>query len=172
MLPRPNVCYIYQKQGVQEFECDIGCLLVTKTQFYALVELNIFQGWIFFRGEYFSGVNIFQWWIFFRDEYFPGENIFQRWIFIRGEYFSGLNICQWKIFVRGNGRIFFQGVNIFQGWIFFRWIFLRGEYFRGKYLFRWWIFFRGKYDHSNIMSDTILWHCIVDRDMVDMDMED
>ena len=44
VLPRPNVCYIYQKQGVQEFECDIGCLLVTKTQFYALVELNIFQG--------------------------------------------------------------------------------------------------------------------------------
>ena len=48
VLPRPIVCYIYQKQGVQEFECDIGCLLVTKTQFYALVELNIF-----------SGVNIF-----------------------------------------------------------------------------------------------------------------
>ena len=60
VLPRPNVCYIYQKQGVQEFECDIGCLLVTKTQFYALVELNIFQGWKFFRGEYLSGVNIFQ----------------------------------------------------------------------------------------------------------------
>ena len=95
VLPRPNVCYIYQKQGVQGFRilywlfsCDdkdkdkdsktqtktntkcfqdpiyaiffksrgfkdlkyyIGCLLVmtqtkTKTQFYALLGVNIFQG--------------------------------------------------------------------------------------------------------------------------------
>ena len=34
-------------------------------------EVNIFQGWIFFRGEY------FQEWIFFMDEYFLGVNIFQ-----------------------------------------------------------------------------------------------
>ena len=39
------------------------------------------QGWIFFSGEYFSGVNIFQGWIYFRGEYFSGVNIFQGWIF-------------------------------------------------------------------------------------------
>ena len=44
--------------------------------------------WIFFRGEYFSGVNIVQGWIFFRGEYFSGVNIFQEWIFFRGEYFE------------------------------------------------------------------------------------
>ena len=56
----------------------------------------IFQGWIyfigdyfpgvrqFFRGEYFSGVNIFQEWIFFRSAYFSGEIFFERWIFLRG----------------------------------------------------------------------------------------
>ena len=35
--------------------------------------LEYFQGWIFLRSEYFSGVNIFQIWIFFRGEYFQGE---------------------------------------------------------------------------------------------------
>ena len=44
--------------------------------------------WIFFRGEYFSGVNIVQGWIFFRGEYFSGVHIFQGWIFFRGEYFE------------------------------------------------------------------------------------
>ena len=73
--------------------------------------LNIFQGWIFFRGEYFSGVNIFQEWIFFRGDYFSGLNIFQGWIF------SGVDIFQGWIFFRGD---YFSGVNIFQGWIFFR----------------------------------------------------
>ena len=29
--------------------------------------MNTFQGWIFFRGEYFPGLNIFQGWIFFRN---------------------------------------------------------------------------------------------------------
>ena len=32
------------------------------------------------------GVNIFQWWIFFRGEYFPGVNFF------RGEYFSEVHV--------------------------------------------------------------------------------
>ena len=72
----------------------------TKTQFYALLGLNIFQGWIFSRSEYFSGVTIFQEWIFFRGEYF------QEWIFFRGEYFSGATS--------------FQGGIFFKGWTFFR----------------------------------------------------
>ena len=37
--------------------------------------VDFFQGWIFFRGEYFSGVNLFQGWIFFRGWIFLG------WIF-------------------------------------------------------------------------------------------
>ena len=46
----------------KNLKCDIGCLLVTKTQFDALVELNIFQyilGVNIFRREYFSPVNIY-----------------------------------------------------------------------------------------------------------------
>ena len=38
--------------------------------------MNILRGWIFLRGEYFSGVNIFQEWIFSMIEYFSGVNIF------------------------------------------------------------------------------------------------
>ena len=37
-------------------------------------------------GEYFSGLNIFQGWISFRVEYFSGVN-FLGWIFLKGEYF-------------------------------------------------------------------------------------
>ena len=58
--------------------------------------VNIFQGWIFFRGEYFSGGDIFQWWIFsasghelnghrhggHRGECFTGVTTFQRFMFI------------------------------------------------------------------------------------------
>ena len=44
--------------------------------------MNIFKGWIFLKGEYFSGVNIFQRWIFFRSESFSGVNIFQGWIYL------------------------------------------------------------------------------------------
>ena len=42
--------------------------------------LNIFQGWIFFRGEYFSVVNIFWGWIFLGWMFFR-VNIFLIWIF-------------------------------------------------------------------------------------------
>ena len=41
--------------------------------------MNIFHGWIFFRGEYFSGVNIFQGRIFFRGEHFSVVNILRWW---------------------------------------------------------------------------------------------
>ena len=57
--------------------------------------MDIFQGWIFFRGEYFSGVNIFQGWLFFRGEYFSGVNIFQVRLVFKEEYFSRV------IFVKG-----------------------------------------------------------------------
>ena len=43
------------------------------------VKGNYFQVWIFFRGEYFSGVNIFQGWIFLRL-IFLKVNIFHIWI--------------------------------------------------------------------------------------------
>ena len=65
--------------------------------------MNIFQEWIFFRSEYFSGVIIFLGWIFFRGEYF-----------FRGDYFSGVNIFQGWIFFRCD---YFSRVNIFQGWL-------------------------------------------------------
>ena len=68
---------IFKSRGFKDLKYDIGCLLVmtktrtkTKTQFYALLGLNIFQEWIFFRSEYFSWVNIFQEGIFFRGDYF------------------------------------------------------------------------------------------------------
>ena len=60
--------------------------------------VNIFQGWIFVRGKYFSGATSFQGGIFFRVDYFLGYdyfswvNIFQKWIFFRGDYFLGVNI--------------------------------------------------------------------------------
>ena len=83
-------------------------------RFYALLGLNIFQGSIFSRSEYFS---VFQEWIFFRGDYFSGVNIYPGWIFsgvdifqglmfFRGEYFSEVNIFR-------SG--YFSGVNIFYG---------------------------------------------------------
>ena len=74
-----------------------------KTKFYAFLGMNIFQGWMFFRGKYFSG------WILFRGKYFSGVNIFPGWIFFGSEYFLGVNIFQGWIF---------SEVNIFQMWGF------------------------------------------------------
>ena len=79
VLPRPNVYYIFQK----DLRYYIGCLLMmtktkTKTRFYALLGLNIFQGWIFSRSDFFISV------------YFSGVTIFQERIFFRGEHFSGV----------------------------------------------------------------------------------
>ena len=132
VLPRPNVCYIYQKQGVQGFKilywlssCDDKdkdkILCIIGAEYFSGV--NIFQEWISVRSEY---LPVFQEWIFFR------VTIFQEWIFIRGEYFQ-----EW-IFFRDE---YFSGVNIFQEWIFFRskyfsgWIFFRGKYFSGVNIF-------------------------------------
>ena len=49
VLPRPNICFIFHKQGVQGFtilywlsSCDDTDK--DKTQFYALLGVNIFQG--------------------------------------------------------------------------------------------------------------------------------
>ena len=82
VLPRPNVCYIYQKQGVQGFKILYwlsSCDDKDKDKILCII-----------GAEYFSGVNIFQEWIFFS---FPGVNIFQGWLFFRGEYVSG-----WMLF--------------------------------------------------------------------------
>ena len=68
----PMYAIFIKSREFKNLKCDIGCLLVTKTQFYALVELNIFQGWIFFRGDYFSQVNIFLGRLVFKEEYFQG----------------------------------------------------------------------------------------------------
>ena len=75
--------------------------------------LNVMQykGWIFFRGEYFSGVTIFQEWIFFRCEYF------QEWLFFRGDYFSGVNIFQGRVIFKEE---YFSRVIFLKGWTFFR----------------------------------------------------
>ena len=69
VLPRPDVCYIYQKQGVQEFKmwywlssCD---------------DKDKDPNLGFSRAEYFSGVNIFLEILFFSGEYLLGVNIFQ-----------------------------------------------------------------------------------------------
>ena len=40
----PMYAIFIKSREFKNLKCDIGCLLVTKTQFYALVELNIFQG--------------------------------------------------------------------------------------------------------------------------------
>ena len=84
--------------------------------------MNIFQGWIFFRGEYFSGVNLSKGWIFFMCEYFSCVNILHVWIFftveyfLGGEYFSGVNISQFKFRIRtdyfGLVEIAFRGLPI------------------------------------------------------------
>ena len=73
--------------------------------------MNIFQGWLFFRSEYFSGVNIF------RSGYFSGVNIFQGWIFFRGDYFSRVNIFQGQLVFKEK---YFSRVMFFKGWTFFR----------------------------------------------------
>ena len=116
VLPRPNVCYIYQKQGVQGFKILYwlsSCDDKDKDKILCII-----------GAEYFSGVNIFQEWIFFRSEYFSGVTIFQEWIFFWGEYFQKLI------------------KNIFHGWIFFKatsfqgWIFFRDKYFSGSTSFQ------------------------------------
>ena len=73
----PMYAIFIKSRGFKDLKYYIGCLLVmtkTKTRFYALLGLNIFQGSIFSRSEYFSGVNIFQ---FSRSEYISGVTIFQ-----------------------------------------------------------------------------------------------
>ena len=68
------VLYLVHGGGVEQkmtriYHPSIQCLCA---QSFNLPGVNIFQWWLFFRGEYFSGVNIFQGWIFFREEYFSG----------------------------------------------------------------------------------------------------
>ena len=67
--------------------------------------VNIFRGWTFLRGEYFSRVNIFKGGTFFRGEYFSEVIISKGWIFFMCEYFSFVNIFHDK---------YFSGVNISQ----------------------------------------------------------
>ena len=40
----PMYAIFIKSREFNNSKCDIGCLLVTKAQFYALVELKIFQG--------------------------------------------------------------------------------------------------------------------------------
>ena len=40
----PMYAIFIKSREFKNLKFDSGCLLVTKTQFYALVELNIFQG--------------------------------------------------------------------------------------------------------------------------------
>ena len=75
-----------------------------------------YEGWIFLRTQYFSGVTIF------RSEYFLGwiffrVNIFQVWIFFTGEYFSRVNIFQRQLVFKEE---YFSRVIFVKGWTFFR----------------------------------------------------
>ena len=58
VLPRPNICYIFHKQGVQGFKILYWLSSCDDTDKDKNPILCII------RGEYFSGVNIFQVWIF------------------------------------------------------------------------------------------------------------
>ena len=73
VLPRHNVSYIFQKQGVQGFR-----ILYWLSSYDEKDKETIL---CIIRAEYFSGVNIY------RSEYFSGVNIFQGWMFFRGDYF-------------------------------------------------------------------------------------
>ena len=53
-----------------------------------------FSGVNIFWGEYFLRINIFQGHLVFRDEYFPRGYIVQGCLFGWGEYFTGVNIFQ------------------------------------------------------------------------------
>ena len=66
----PMYAIFIKSKGFKDLKYYIGCFLVmtktkTKTRFYALLGLNIFQGWLFFTGEYF-----FQARLVFKEEYF------------------------------------------------------------------------------------------------------
>ena len=123
----PIYAIFFISRGFKDLKYYIGCFLVmtqtkTKTQFYAFSGVNIFQGWIFFKCEYFPGVTIF-----FRVEYFLELNIFQEWMFSEANIFLGESFRGW---------IFFR-ITIFQGWTFFQgWMFFRGKYFLSVYIFQ------------------------------------
>ena len=62
----PIYAIFFISREFKDLKIYIDCLLVmtqtktkTKTQFLSLLGVNIFQVWIFFRCEYFSGGNIF-----------------------------------------------------------------------------------------------------------------
>ena len=54
--------YLIKAGGFKDSKYYIGCLVMTKTktQFYELLGMDIFQGRLVFRDAYFLGVNIFQ----------------------------------------------------------------------------------------------------------------
>ena len=88
VVPRLNVCYICQKQGVQGFKILSwlsSCDDTDKDKHPILC---------MFRGEYFLGGNIFRSGGYFRGECFSGMNIFQGRLVFMDEYFSGINIFQ------------------------------------------------------------------------------
>ena len=116
VLPRPNVCYIYQKQRVQALNQGFkilywlsSCDDKDKDKILCII-----------GAEYFSGVNIFQEWIFFRSEYF---SVFQEWIFFRGEFFFRGDYFSWVNIFHGRQTFkdeYFSRVIFFKGWRFFR----------------------------------------------------
>ena len=79
VLQRLNVCYIFE--NVDMTSCDDKYKVK-------------FSGVNIFWGEYFLRINIFQGHLVFRDEYFPRGYIVQGCLFGWGEYFTGVNIFQ------------------------------------------------------------------------------
>ena len=78
----PMYAIFIKSRVFNDLKYYIDCLLVmtktktkTKTRFYALLGLNIFQEWAFFRCEYFSG------WIFSGATCFQGRIFFKGYIF-------------------------------------------------------------------------------------------
>ena len=58
VLPRPNVCYIYQKQGVQGFKILYwlsSCDDKDKDTILCIIRAEYFSGVNIFRGEYLWG---------------------------------------------------------------------------------------------------------------------
>ena len=109
VVPRPNVCYICQKQGLQGFKILYWLSSCDDTDKDKNPILCII------RGEYFSGVNIFQGWIFFGGEYFQ-EWIFSGEIFFRAKYFLGVNIFRSEYMSFSQ----FTWSSLYLNWYFYR----------------------------------------------------
>ena len=127
VLQRLNVCYIFERHGVQGFQIlywlsfgnDNGTHKDKEKVFEKPKVCYIFQK----RGfQYFSGMTIFQGWIFFRDEYFSGVTIFhwssvRFWfeLFVHLAHFLWFLMTQLKIQIQWNNRNINVNMNIVTG---------------------------------------------------------